>query len=48
MFTEAELIYLVRDLGLTEEKVELLGSRLNEKYLLESGTTFCDLRTSDQ
>jgi len=35
-FSQDELNDLVRDLGLTKEKVELLSSRLKEKHLLES------------
>jgi hypothetical protein len=31
LFTQIELNDLVRDLGLTEEKSEILGSRLKEK-----------------
>jgi len=48
LFTQAELNDLVRDLGLTKEKAELLGSRLQEKHLLEYGTSICHYRTRDQ
>ena len=34
-FSQDELNDLVRDLGLTKEKAELLSSRLKEKHLLE-------------
>lgn len=36
------------DFGLTKEKAELLGSRLKEKHLLESGTSIYHFRTRDQ
>jgi len=44
LFSEAKLNYLVGDLGLTKEKVELLGSRINEIYLLDSGRSFYHYR----
>lgn len=39
-FSQSELNDLIRDLYLTKEGSELLGSRLTEKNLLEAGTTF--------
>jgi hypothetical protein len=42
-FTQSELNDLIRELQLTEEKSELLGSRLCEKNMLASGVKF--LRT---
>lgn len=48
LFAQAELNDLVRDLGLTKEKAELLGSRLKEKHLLEPGTSICHYRTRDK
>lgn len=48
LFTQAELNDLVRDLGLTKEKAELLGSRLKEKHLLASGTSIYQYRIRDQ
>ncbi|EFN77001.1 hypothetical protein EAI_07091, partial [Harpegnathos saltator] len=39
-FNQSALNDLVRDLGLSKESVELLGSRLKERHLLESETTF--------
>jgi hypothetical protein len=38
LFTQPELNDLVRDLGLSKEKAELLVSRLQEKNVLASGT----------
>lgn len=35
LFTQAELNDLIRDLGLTKETAELLGSKLQEYHLLE-------------
>jgi hypothetical protein len=40
LFCQAELNDLVRDLALSKESAELLGSRLKEKNLLSGGTTF--------
>ncbi|GBM60143.1 hypothetical protein AVEN_38474-1 [Araneus ventricosus] len=40
MITQSELNYLIRDLGLSKDEVELLGSRLKNKNLLASGTSF--------
>lgn len=37
MFTQAELNYLVKDLGLAFKKAELLGFILKEKCILEFG-----------
>jgi hypothetical protein len=39
-FTESELNDLIRELELTKEKSELLGSRLREKNMLECGVIF--------
>ena len=38
--THAELNDLIQDLNLSNESSQLLGSCLEEKYLLVSGTTF--------
>lgn len=40
LFSQVELNDLVRDLGLSKERSELLGSRLKEKNLLDPNTTF--------
>lgn len=40
LFSQSELNDLVRDLHLTKENSELLGSRLKEKNLLAAGTSF--------
>jgi len=40
LFSQSELNDLVRDLGLTKDGAELLGSRLNAKHLLASGTSY--------
>ena len=47
-FNQSELSNLIRDLGLTKEKSELLGSRLKEKNLLAAGTTFSWYRHRDK
>jgi hypothetical protein len=39
-FTQSELNDLIRELQLTKEKSELLGSRLREKNVLASGVKF--------
>ncbi|GBL87888.1 hypothetical protein AVEN_192062-1 [Araneus ventricosus] len=39
-FSQSELNDLVRDLGLSKDGVESLGSRLNYKNLLTPGTSF--------
>ncbi|GBL79855.1 hypothetical protein AVEN_28921-1 [Araneus ventricosus] len=39
-FSQSELNDLVRDLGLSKDGVELLGSRLKNKKLLSPGTSF--------
>ncbi|GBM24924.1 hypothetical protein AVEN_23456-1 [Araneus ventricosus] len=39
-FSQSELNNLVRDLGLSKDEVELLGSRLKNKNLLAYGTSF--------
>ena len=38
--TQAELNNLTRDLNLSNESAQLLGSHLKEKHLLAPGTTF--------
>ena len=38
--TQAEFNDQTRDLNLSRESAQLLGSRLNEKHLLAPGTTF--------
>lgn len=48
LFTQIELNDLVRDLGLTKEKAELLGSRLKEKNLLAVGTSIYVYRKREQ
>jgi hypothetical protein len=40
LFSQIELNDLVRDLGLSKESAELLGSRLKQKNLLAPGTSF--------
>lgn len=40
LFHQSELNDLIRDLGLSKENSEILGSRLKEKNLLAPGTTF--------
>ncbi|GBN81484.1 hypothetical protein AVEN_64786-1 [Araneus ventricosus] len=39
-FSQLELNYLVRDLGLSKDSADLLGSRLKKKNLLAPGTFF--------
>lgn len=39
LFTQAEFDDLFGDLSLIKKQAELLGSRLKEQYLLESGTS---------
>ncbi|KAJ8665563.1 hypothetical protein QAD02_007225 [Eretmocerus hayati] len=41
LFDQESLNDMVRDLGLTKEKAELFGSRLQERPMLAPGTTFC-------
>lgn len=48
LFNQIELNDLVRDLGLTKEKAELLGSRLKEKNLLTVGTNIYVYRKREQ
>lgn len=48
LFTQTELNDLVRDLGLTKEKAELLGSRLKEKNLLAGGTNIYIYRNRER
>ena len=44
LISQAELDDLVRDLSLSKEKSELLGSRLKEWNLLQSGATVSHFR----
>ena len=44
---QAELNDLIRDLGLSKESSQLLGSRLKEKHLLSKTTTFAWYRHRD-
>lgn len=44
LITQGELNDLVRDLNLTKEKAEILGSRLQQWNLLEQGTTISHFR----
>ena len=44
LISQTELDYLVRDLSLSKEKSELLGSRLKEWNLLQSGATVLHFR----
>jgi hypothetical protein len=39
LFTQSELNDVIRELGLSKEKAELLGSRLKEKNLSAAGTS---------
>lgn len=48
LFEQNELDDLVRDLRLTKEKAELLGSRLKEKHLLAPGTSYRGYRTRER
>ena len=48
LFNQAALNDLIRDLGLPKDKSELLGSRLKERNLLASGTTFFWYRHREQ
>jgi hypothetical protein len=48
LFTQSELNDVVRDLGLPNEKAELLGSRLKEKNLLAAGTSVYWYRSREQ
>lgn len=48
LFNQIELNDLVRDLGLTKEKAELLDSRLKEKNLLTVGTNIYVYRKREQ
>ena len=45
---QAQLNDLTRDLGLSKESAQLLGSRLNESNLLASGTTYFWYRKRDE
>ena len=47
LFTQHELNDLTRDLNLTKESAQLLGSRLREKNLLAPGTTYFWYRNRD-
>jgi hypothetical protein len=48
LFTQSELNYVIRDLGLPKEKAELLGSRIKEKNLLAAGTSMYLYRSREQ
>jgi len=47
-FTQSELNDLIRQLQLTKEKSELLGSRLHEKNMLASGVKFSWYRNREK
>jgi phosphoglycolate phosphatase-like HAD superfamily hydrolase len=47
-FTQSELNDLIRELQLTKEKSELLGSRLHEKKMLASGVKFSWYRSREK
>jgi hypothetical protein len=47
-FTQSELNDLIRELQLTKEKSELLGSRLREKNMLASGVKFSWYRNRER
>ena len=47
-FNQSELNDLVRDLDLSKQAVELLASRLNEKYLLDSSAKVSFFRKRDE
>jgi hypothetical protein len=47
-FTQSELNDLIRELQLTKEKSELLGSRLREKNMFASGVTFSWYRNREK
>jgi phosphoglycolate phosphatase-like HAD superfamily hydrolase len=47
-FTQSELNDLIRDLQLTKEKSELLGSRVREKHMLASGVKFSWYRNREK
>lgn len=48
LFEQSELDDLVRDLGLSKESAQLLGSRLKEKNLLARNTHFAQYRHREQ
>ena len=48
LFTQIKLNDLMRDLGRTKEKAELLASRLKEKNLLAAGTSIYVYKTREQ
>ncbi|GBL76983.1 hypothetical protein AVEN_12646-1 [Araneus ventricosus] len=48
LFTEMELNDFVRDLGLSKESAEILGSRLKEKKMLAAGTCTALYRDREQ
>ena len=48
LFTQDELNDLVRDLGLTKDSAELLGSRLSAKNLLSSNVSYSWYRNRDK
>jgi hypothetical protein len=48
LFTQSELNYVIRDLGLSKGKAELLGSRLKENNLLATGTSMYWYRSTER
>jgi hypothetical protein len=48
LFTQSELNDVIRDLGMSREKTELLGSRLKQKNLLAAGTSMCWYRSRER
>lgn len=48
LFTQAELNDLTRDLGLSKDAAQLLGSRLHAKHLLAPGTQFAWYRKREK
>lgn len=47
-FSQSELNDLVRDLGLSKESAEVLGSRLKDKYMFAPGTSFSWYRSKEK
>lgn len=47
-FSQSELNDLVRDLGLSKESAEVLGSRLKDKHILAPGTSFSWYRSREK
>jgi hypothetical protein len=48
LFSQSELNYLFRDLGLPKYSAEVLGSRLKSKNLLSPGTSFSWYRNREK